>query len=801
MEVTHKVQYKVRELGTRSVTLFPTQAQIKREVKDVPLKPGTNEISILGFSPTIDKNSVMVEGSGSATITGISVEFVPNHELFDDVYPDDDSDDSSSDNDSDELKREDEYPGLAEAREREKELGDHLEKAEEEMSNADQRLKILDSYSNSVDKREGIVISELLETYKQQRERAYQDRVAGVLQERKISKALDEAVKERLRLSRLNDKQNAKALKDKNKVQKAKLKARTKKLKRIEEKRKEKERIRNERARCWPKYCHTVQIQLEVNPSFTPSSSRRSSISSEVDVAKRSESRTVPLEENPTCDLLLSYITNSAFWTPSYDLQLSTVNATGTLCFDAGLHNTSSETWENCKITLSTSQATSSTLDDSIPILVPWHIKLASKGSTGNIFNSQQERQQRRDWQSKKSAGPAPKPRREMFGLDAAPVEGDYQMQLMMLEQQNKKRLMMARQEQDGAAAGRWGSHPAQAQQRMQQQQMVQAQQQAQQRAQQQAQRQHMLNPQMTGAAQMMGPPQMQQMQQQQQMQQMQQMMQQPQTALLDFTMPEDLNPDDDDDVTMPDAQPSLEFQNSLVEETGFTTTYDLPGLKTLVPKFTVSKQRVARINFANVWFGHTVVAKYQPVAYLRAKLRNNSKLTLLRGPASLTLDGSFMGQAKIPRCNSGEIFSLSLGVDSAIRVMYPKPDVRRSTSGMFSKEDSSVYVRTVTVHNTRATAAKPAQVMVLDQVPVSEDDRLRVDVSNPRGLTLGGAPLPAGLPGRETQEDKNWGKATATLKGDGQVVWDVSLNPGKAVKLGLEYGVSMPSGDAAQEC
>ncbi|KAI8666989.1 hypothetical protein LRP88_01260 [Fusarium phalaenopsidis] len=794
MEVTHKVQYKVRELGTRSVTLFPTQAQIKREIKDVPLKPGTNEISILGFSPTIDKNSVMVEGSGSATITGISVEFVPNHELFDDVYPDDDSDDSLSDDDSDEFKEADEYPGLAEAFEREQELSDHLEKAREEILNADDRLKILDSYSKSVDKREGVIISEVLETYKQQRERAYEDRMAGTLRERTIIKALNKAESERLRLSKLKDKHHYKTFKAQNKVRKAKQKAKSKQLKRIEEKRKEKERIRNERARCWPKYCYTVHIQLEVNPSFTPSSSRRSSFSSEVDVVKRSESRTMPLEENPTCDLLLSYVTNSAFWTPSYDLQLSTVNATGTLCFDAGLHNTTSETWENCKITLSTSQATSSTLDDSIPILLPWHIKLASKGSAGNIFNSRQERQQKNEWQSKKIAAPAPKPRQEMFGLNTAPVENDYQMQLMMLEQQNKKRLMMARQEQDGPAAARWGSHP-QAQQMVQQQQMLQAQQQAQQ----QVQRQQMLNPQMTGAAQMMGPPQMPQQQMQMQMQGMMQQ-QRGQQTLEDFIMSEEVNRDDDD-VTMPDAQPSLEFQNSLVEETGFTTTYDLPGLKTLVPKFTVSKQRVARLNFSNVLFSHTVVAKYQPVAYLRAKLRNNSKLTLLRGPASLTLDGSFMGQAKIPRCNSGEIFSLSLGVDSAIRVMYPKPDVRRSTSGMFSKEDSSVYVRTVTVHNTRVTATKPAQVLVLDQVPVSEDDRLRVDISNPRGLTVGGAPQPAGLPGRETQEDKNWGKATATLKGGGQITWDVSLNPGKAVKLGLEYAVSMPSGDAAQEC
>jgi hypothetical protein len=39
-DVGHKVEYKIRDLGTRSVILFPTQAQVKREIKDVPLKVG-----------------------------------------------------------------------------------------------------------------------------------------------------------------------------------------------------------------------------------------------------------------------------------------------------------------------------------------------------------------------------------------------------------------------------------------------------------------------------------------------------------------------------------------------------------------------------------------------------------------------------------------------------------------------------------------------------------------------------------------------------------------------------------------
>lgn len=39
-DVGHRVEYKIRDLGTRSVTLFPLQAQVTRDIKDVPLKVG-----------------------------------------------------------------------------------------------------------------------------------------------------------------------------------------------------------------------------------------------------------------------------------------------------------------------------------------------------------------------------------------------------------------------------------------------------------------------------------------------------------------------------------------------------------------------------------------------------------------------------------------------------------------------------------------------------------------------------------------------------------------------------------------
>lgn len=38
MDSINKIEYKLRDLGTRSVTLFPTRAQIQRDIKNVNLK-------------------------------------------------------------------------------------------------------------------------------------------------------------------------------------------------------------------------------------------------------------------------------------------------------------------------------------------------------------------------------------------------------------------------------------------------------------------------------------------------------------------------------------------------------------------------------------------------------------------------------------------------------------------------------------------------------------------------------------------------------------------------------------------
>ena len=83
----------------------------------------------------------------------------------------------------------------------------------------------------------------------------------------------------------------------------------------------------------------------------------------------------------------------------------------------------------------------------------------------------------------------------------------------------------------------------------------------------------------------------------------------------------------------------------------------------------------------------------------------------------------------------------------------------------------------------------------MLDQVPVSEEERLRVEILQPAGLKIEGDAVKTGtgIVGKETEK---WGKATAVLKKGGEVAWEVKIEAGRRVKLMLEYEARFPSSE-----
>ncbi|KAB5540290.1 hypothetical protein GE09DRAFT_1225744 [Coniochaeta sp. 2T2.1] len=844
MATVPKLEFRIRDIPTRTVTLFPTRAQVVRDIKNVVLKPGANEITILGLSPSVDEDSIKVEGTGSAIISDISVELLPNREIFEEIYPDDDDDESEElDDDEPDHDQKKESEAMASLNDKLTSLEDEQKRVKEIIASAESQVKILDSYGTSIKRENTDDIRADLKDYRNEREKAFKDHLDAAVEDRELSKKIADLKLERARLARIEQKKQKQLDKEKVKAAKAKQKEAEKKARRKMEERKEKGRIRKEREDLWPVMCWSVRITLDAIDLQTPGSSRRTSIASASDLVKVDTS-SEHSDGTYKCDLSLSYVVSSAYWSPSYDLSLSTTTNTALLCFDAQLTNKTSENWNNCKIVLSTSQATFAGLQDDIPTLVPWRVRLNGKGYGGRpvseILDSREERNHKDGQTSQQGAWNVQKSRSHLYGyqkVNNAPETTQSVYAAAARPTSVEQQWAQIKQAQ-GISGSPFGAHPAglvhpapvtsgfgaqpnlaptgsaglfggatrssagglfggggasnHAQSASSDARstaptgLLGAAGSAPRAAALEAQTESVAPEATRGSGSIL-----------------KRLGRKSSTAEATLVSGDNNGTFDFDSfIAQEDAAPapSLSFQESSHEETGLTTTYDLPGLKSLPSSSTPSKQRVARVSFTSVSFSHTVVAKYKPAAYLKAKLRNGSKITLLKGPVGLTLDGSFMGRSTLPRCSAGDSFTLSLGVDPAIHVVYSKPEVRRSTSGMiFSKEDSSVYTRTTTISNTRAAAAAAGKsgvrLVVQDQVPVSEDERLRVAIHCPRGLVVGSNPVPAGTPGKP-EEDKDWGQGKASLKKGGEVEWDVELAAGKSVRLVLEYEVAAPGGE-----
>ncbi|KAG4025242.1 hypothetical protein MFRU_063g00320 [Monilinia fructicola] len=821
--MTSKQEFRVRDLSTRSVLIFPTRAQIVRDIRDITLQTGTNQIIIDGLAPTIDEHSIKVEGNGSATITEVSVDLLPNREVYEEVYSSDSELEEETDDDSSDS--EDESMKLIDTKI--KQVNRLLAQETEKINSVASRLKICEDYGATVrdNPPSPEQFEKLIKAYRDEREKIYVEHVAATAALEVTQEEIVRLMKEKNKITKARTRAQRRAFKQKIKLQATRSRKNA-------EAAKEKMRIKSERSLFWPKKVYRVTISIEPTSSaMTSGSSRPSSVASDLTVNNYQVSSR---RATDIISLSISYITYEVSWSPRYDLSLNTLTSTGVLEYAAELKNMTSETWRDAKVLLSTSQTSITSFDESIPTLPPWNVRLLKGGSRNAeaaLFSASEIAAKRTEWADKNNQH-LQQPRYLLFGLEPTNNlfnnKGGFANTNMFGNPPDPKPSLFppppsfgaATSSQNSASALFGSAHPT-------------------------ANRlfgtaSSSQNPPSSGGlfgglrptpAQNPEPVSENTASQPAQAQG---------SSLFGSAQP-NIHPDHNASFSAPGSdmgdptsafeaplvqrllspKPTLTFEEGAWEESGMSTTYDLPGLKTLMPSNSVLKHKIAKIEFKNIGFEHVVVPKLRTVAFLKAKLRNTSKIPLLAGPVGLNLDGSFLGQATFPRCSIGEGLSLNLGVDPAIKVVYNKPEVRRSQSGIFSKEDSNVFLRSLSLRNTRLQ--RGVSLLVMDQVPVSEEERLRVEVLVPRGLKPDGDRIATGLNlddemlqgGRERERDRDrersssggeivrrskkidaWGTADAELKKTGEVLWHVRLAPGAGVKLVLQYEAGFPSGE-----
>jgi uncharacterized protein (TIGR02231 family) len=161
-------------------------------------------------------------------------------------------------------------------------------------------------------------------------------------------------------------------------------------------------------------------------------------------------------------------------------------------------------------------------------------------------------------------------------------------------------------------------------------------------------------------------------------------------------------------------------------------------------------------------------VPKRDEKAYLYAKLAVARGTPLLPGNVSLFRDGTFVGNGQLPLLAPGEEHELGFGVDDSVRVRYAIAEEKRGETGIISSSKTDTRSYRITAKNLHA---RPIQLTVLDQIPVSQNADIKVEL------------IGKSVPSRRDVDDKR-----------GVMAWDATLAPDEERVIEFGYRAAWPA-------
>ena len=196
----------------------------------------------------------------------------------------------------------------------------------------------------------------------------------------------------------------------------------------------------------------------------------------------------------------------------------------------------------------------------------------------------------------------------------------------------------------------------------------------------------------------------------------------------------------------------------------GLDYVYQAPTKATIA-----SSGKQVRIPLASQTFKATAFHEATPAlattAFLRARVRNDGKRPLLRGPATIFGDGELVGVGEIQTTGPGGDIEFPLGADQDVKlVRQVVPNTK--TTGVIMKSEETTYDVQIQVANYKK---QKVTVEIIDQIPRSRRDKVEIKLL---------AVQPA---------------ATGAPDADGVVRWRVDLAPGATQKLNLRYQITRP--------
>lgn len=199
-----------------------------------------------------------------------------------------------------------------------------------------------------------------------------------------------------------------------------------------------------------------------------------------------------------------------------------------------------------------------------------------------------------------------------------------------------------------------------------------------------------------------------------------------------------------------------------------FQALYEVPGRMT-VPNTGEAKRVQLLDETLEPQLAVKAVPKDDIKAYLYATLTLAKTSTpLLPGEVSLFRDGTFVGTNKLPVLSPGEDHELGFGVDDLIRVKHAVAEEKRGETGLISTSSTDSRNYRISVKNLHERAM---QVVIFDQVPVSQHQDIRVEM------------LSKTAPTKQNVDDKR-----------GVLSWEQKLEPDQEQVIEFGYRVVWPS-------
>ena len=172
--------------------------------------------------------------------------------------------------------------------------------------------------------------------------------------------------------------------------------------------------------------------------------------------------------------------------------------------------------------------------------------------------------------------------------------------------------------------------------------------------------------------------------------------------------------------------------QTAAVASAPFQAIFAVPNRLTIPDTGEVKRVLLQQDNLEPVLTVRTV-PKLDAKAYLYAKLVLPKGSPALPGAVSLFRDGTFVGTGALPVLSPGEDHELGFGADDQVRVRHAISDQKQGETGLISSAKTDSRNFRITVKNMHERAV---QLVVHDQIPVSENQDIKVDIVGPTSPT-----------------------------------------------------------------